>query len=639
MNKVFYSLFFLLYLLPGQAQHNLLPSPQIFMRGKGYYHSPKKTIEDLEIKILFTDSIKEAKLNTNEAYKLKIQKDTISVTAKTEDGVYWAKQTLKQLIQKEQNGSLSIPCCEIIDWSAFPIRGFMHDVGRSFIPLNELKQQITLLSQFKINVFHWHLTENIAWRLESKKYPKLNAASNMTRFKGKYYTQKEAKELVAFCKKHHVLLIPEIDMPGHSKAFERTMGCTMQSTEGIKILKELIDEICNVFEVPYLHIGTDEVKFTNSNFVPEMIAYINAKGKQVISWTPGWNYKQGEIAMTQLWSYRGKAQKNIPAIDSRFHYINHFDNYGDIIALYNSKIGNTNTSNSGIAGAILAVWNDRKLKNTEQILLQNNFYSNMLALAERSWLGGGKEYFDKHGVMLQEKDTTFLDFERRILYHKTSTFKGQTFPYTKQTNIVWNITAPFPNHGKLDSHFPPEEKLANEYYYNGNKYPVFSASGASVYLRHTWGNLVPALYKCPQENHTAYAYTWVYSPIQQEVGLWTEFQNYSRSEKDLAPPQGKWDYKESKIWINDIEIAPPIWESTHQTKDYETILTNENMVAREPIPIMLKKGWNKIFMKLPVGKFSIPEVRLIKWMFTTLLVDLKTHEAVTNIKYCRNKEQ
>ena len=71
-----------------------------------------------------------------------------------------------------------------------------------------------------------------------------------------------------------------------------------------------------------------------------MVAYIRDKGKKVISWNPGWKYKTGEIDMMQLWSYRGKAQQGIPAIDSRFHYLNHFDTFGDIIALYNSRIYN-----------------------------------------------------------------------------------------------------------------------------------------------------------------------------------------------------------------------------------------------------------------------------------------------------------
>jgi hypothetical protein len=92
--------------------------------------------------------------------------------------------------------------------------------------------------------------------------------------------------------------------------------------------------------------------------------------------------------------------------------------------------------------------------------------------------------------------------------------------------------------------------------------------------------MVPAFYKDPKENHTSYAYTWVYSPKDQEVGLWAEFQNYSRSEMDLAPLQGKWDYKGSRIWINDREIMPPVWTATHQVKSNEIPLGNENCVAR-----------------------------------------------------------
>ena len=101
--------------------------------------------------------------------------------------------------------------------------------------------------------------------------------------------------------------------------FIRTFRHDMQSPEGMKILKLLIDEVCETFDVPYLHIGTDEVAFTNPDFVPEMVSYVRSKGKKVISWNPGWHYKPGEIDMTHLWSYRGKAQPGIPAIDSKFH--------------------------------------------------------------------------------------------------------------------------------------------------------------------------------------------------------------------------------------------------------------------------------------------------------------------------------
>lgn len=550
-----------------------------------------------KIEVRLLPSLPEIPINQDEAYRLSVTNRRVTVEAVTERGVYWAMQTLRQLAER-RNSKTRIQGGEIIDWPAFRIRGFMQDVGRSYLSLEELKREIAALSKFKINTFHWHLTENQGWRLESRIFPMLNDSTNMTRMAGKYYTIEEAKELVDFCKKHQVLLIPEIDMPGHSAAFVRAFRHDMQSPEGMKILKLLIDEVCETFDVPYIHIGTDEVGFTNPQFVPEMVSYIRNKGKKVISWNPGWNYKPGEIDMMQLWSYRGKAQQGIPAIDSRFHYLNHFDTFGDLIALYNSRIYNAESGSDDLAGVILAIWNDRFIDNERNIILENNFYPNMLAIAERSWRGGGSEYFDKQGTILPTGESStefreFQDFERRMLWYKEKAFKGYPFAYVKQTNVKWNITDAFPNGGDLTKAFPPEKELKDSYIYEGKQYHVRPAIGAGIYLRHVWGKIVPSFYQDPQENHTAYAYTYVYSPKSQDVGLWAEFQNYGRSENDLPPMPGKWDYKESRIWINDQEISPPVWTATHRIKDAETPLGNENCVARPPLLIHLNKDGTK----------------------------------------------
>lgn len=594
------------------------------------------------IEVELVPSIEEARLNGAEAYRLSVSNKRIKIEAVTEQGVYWAMQTLRQLERKKGKRS-SVAGCEIVDWPAFRIRGFMQDVGRSYISMEELKREIEILSRFKINVFHWHLTENQAWRLESKIFPMLNDSVNTIRMPGKYYTLEEARDLVDFCKKHQVLLIPEIDMPGHSAAFVRAFRHDMQSPEGVKILKLLLDEVCETFDVPYLHIGTDEVEFTNPHFVPEMVAYVRSKGKKVISWNPGWHYKPGEIDMTHLWSYRGKAQPGIPAIDSKFHYLNHFDVFGDIVALYNSRIYDQAEGSEDIAGTILALWHDRLIDNEWNLVIENGLYPNMLAIAERAWRGGGTEYFDGLGTILPPEDTEafkeFADFEKRMLWHKEHTFKGYPFAYVKQTNVKWNITDAFPNGGDMDKVFPPEQELKDTYHYNGNTYGVRQAIGAGIYLRHVWGDMVPAFYADPKENHTAYAYTWVYSPKDQEVGLWAEFQNYSRSEMDLAPLPGKWDYKGSRIWINGHEILPPVWTATHKVKSYEAPLGNENCVGRLPLAVHLNKGWNKVFLKLPIGKFKMDETRLVKWMFTTVFVTLDGEEAVEGLIYSPEKQR
>ena len=594
------------------------------------------------IEVELVPSIEEARLNGAEAYRLSVSNKRIKIEAVTEQGVYWAMQTLRQLERKKGKRS-SVAGCEIVDWPAFRIRGFMQDVGRSYISMEELKRQIEILSRFKINVFHWHLTENQAWRLESKIFPMLNDSVNTIRMPGKYYTLEEARDLVDFCKKHQVLLIPEIDMPGHSAAFVRAFRHDMQSPEGMKILKLLLDEVCETFDVPYLHIGTDEVEFTNPHFVPEIVAYVRSKGKKVISWNPGWHYKPGEIDMTHLWSYRGKAQPGIPAIDSKFHYLNHFDVFGDIVALYNSRIYDQAEGSEDIAGTILALWHDRLIDNEWNLVIENGLYPNMLAIAERAWRGGGTEYFDGLGTILPPEDTEafkeFADFEKRMLWHKEHTFKGYPFAYVKQTNVKWNITDAFPNGGDMDKVFPPEQELKDIYHYNGNTYGVRQAIGAGIYLRHVWGDMVPAFYADPKENHTAYAYTWVYSPKDQEVGLWAEFQNYSRSEMDLAPLPDKWDYKGSRIWINDREIFPPVWTATHKVKSYEVPLGNENCVGRVPLAVHLNKGWNKVFLKLPIGKFKMAETRLVKWMFTAVFVTPDGERAVEGLIYSPDKQK
>ncbi|MDO4790151.1 MAG: family 20 glycosylhydrolase [Porphyromonas sp.] len=649
--------------------HNLLPQPQYYKAQKGHFTARKiKLIDSFSggqvrqwiskiglsidsnakhtIEVSIVDYLPLVKLNSDEAYRLSISTNSIVLSAHTETGLYRGLQTLAQLWEQYP---FCLPACEIVDWPAWRIRGFMHDVGRTYIPMEELKKQIQLFSYFKVNVFHWHLTENQAWRLESKIYPQLNGPEYTTRMPGKYYTLKEAKELVEWCKQHHVLLIPEIDMPGHSKAFERAMGFGMQTEQGKITLKELLAEAVDAMDVPYIHIGTDEVEFTDSTFVPEMVAYVRSLGRKVISWNPGWQYKPSEIDMTHLWSYRGKAQSGIPAIDSRLHYTNHYDLFADVRALYNSTIYESREGSPDLAGTILAIWNDRYIPNTSTLMRENNLYPTVLAMAERAWLGGGYGYFDRNTNLFPDSSSEaykeFSDFERRFFWHKEHTLSGEKIPYIQQSHASWVISDAFPNGGDLEKVFPPERiylskttlspppKSMPSYIFEGKSYESRQFFGSGFYLRHVWGNSIcPAVYDDPKENHTAYAMTWVYSDKNQNVGLLFETQNYSRSESDLPPPHGEWDYRKSRIWINQKEIPAPEWSAKYDKRDNEIPLGNENIPSREPISITLCKGWNHVLIKLPVSEFLSKEIRLVKWMFTASFVD-STGSRVANIRY------
>ncbi|MCH5319253.1 MAG: beta-N-acetylhexosaminidase [Paramuribaculum sp.] len=646
---------------PSLSDYALIPTPQKIEFGKGTVvltnvsitmpSWEKEWIEAIsQFGVKITDSAKfkitgsitqeipGIVIQSDEAYSLKIGKNGISVTATSSKGIYWALMTLNQLISEGKN-KITLPECEITDWPAFSLRGFMMDVGRTYISMDELKREIEIMSKFKLNVFHWHLTENQAWRLESKIFPMINDSINTERQPGKFYTVEEAKELMRWATAHNMLLIPELDMPGHSAAFVRTFKHDMQSPEGMKILKLLIEEACETFDsVPYLHIGTDEVAFTNPNFVPEMVALVRSKGKKAISWNPGWKYNPGEIDMIQMWSYRGKATPGIPAIDSKLHYINHFDTYADMVALFRSNVYGKTKGSPDLAGVEIALWNDRKVTDETSNIAQNSLYPLLLTIAERSWDGGGTEYFDSLGTNMgqpgSEDFKLFQDFERRLLKHKATTLKDFHIPYVKQTNVKWRITDAFPNNGDLTTVFPPEtEGIKMSYVYNDSTYGTRETTGAGIYLRHVWGSTVPAFYKNPQPNHTAYAFTQVYSPIDQTVGLQVETQNYSRSESDIPPKPGKWDYRESKIWVNGKELIPPVWTADHTVRDNEIPLGNENIAAREPMQVKLHKGWNQVMLKLPVATFNSPATRLVKWMFTFVFTTPDGKEAAPGLIY------
>lgn len=262
-------------------------------------------------------------------------------------------------------------------------------------------------------------------------------------------------------------MIPEIDIPGHSEAFKRTFRHDMQSREGKIILKLLFDEICENLDVPYLHIGTDEVSFTDPDFVPEMISHIRTKGKKVISWNPGWTYQPGEIDMTQLWSYRGKAQKGIPAIDSRFHYLNHYDIFGDLVALYNSRIYNCNEGSDDIAGVILAIWNDRLVVPERNIILENNFYPAMLAIADAfGWEAAMNTSMGKVSyclpIILRHSSTS--PTSKNVCYGTKNITSGNILSPmsvkpisggTLQTHFRMKVTFPgvFPRNRQLQTHY------------------------------------------------------------------------------------------------------------------------------------------------------------------------------------------
>lgn len=558
--------------------------------------------------------------NEHEAYSIRVTSDSVNIYASTTEGFYRADATLEQLVTAS-GGVFSVPGCAITDYPAFRIRGFMHDVGRYFIPITELKKQVDILSRFKINTFHWHLTEDIAWRLASDIVPALTDDRVTIRDTG-YYTRDEVRDFVDFCRERYVTVIPEIDMPGHSGAFTRATGLKMQSPEGKELTEKLLQEACQLFNTDYFHIGTDEVEITDPDFAGEMASVVRQSGKQVIGWWPGDD--PGADAVRQLWMGSVAPEPGRKTIDSRFLYLNHTDPFADLFAIYNSRICGSDAGTDLLLGGIVCVWNDRAPSSVDDIILSNAFYPSMMAFAERAWRGGGCDISEcgvKMGLPGDPHFDAFSDFEQRMLACREKLLPAEPFPYLRQTDVRWRITEPFPNRGDLRRSFPPEEGLAERYYHQGSVYSTGVASGASVYLRHTWGKMVASFCSDPQPESTTYAFTGIYSPVEQEAGLWLAFHNYGRSEKDAAPPPGKWDYDESEAWLNGVSLEPPVLKNGGLVPaNLETPYADENFWLRPPLPVHLKQGWNTLLLKIPVGAFSTPYTRLVKWMFTALIV-------------------
>jgi hypothetical protein len=547
--------------------------------------------------ILGLGSVKAERL-LSEAYRLEVNKDGVSVTANNVKGIFNGLQTLYQLIDNRK-----VDGCSITDYPAFSWRGYMVDVGRNFQSIELLKQQIDKMAQYKLNVFHFHLTEDIAWRLQIKQYPQLTEARHMERNKGQFYSIEQMKDLIQYCADRYITLVPEIDMPGHSGAFKRAMGVDMQSREGMQMVKNILIEICRIYNMPYLHIGADEVRITNQQFLPEVTRLIRDHKKKVIGWAPGGNYDEHTIR--QLWKDEGDKDvhnNTIKYIDSKYLYISDFDPMNSVVTIFNRQLGGKLHGDSSLLGAEFCVWNDRKVIEQEDIVSKNPVYPDMLAFAERSWKGGGYPgVLFNIGPENSARAKEFVDFENRLLAHKEKYFTRLPFNYVKQTHIKWNLYGPFYNNGDLTKTYWPEAKNANI----GDSIPVIQATGGTVCLWPTHFPTVVGWLPEPKINTTWYASSKFWSDTDTTLNFWIDFKDLSRSGADATPPKGEWDYMKSKLWLNSQIVSPPNW--THAGRPagrLEEPMVDENFYYRQPNQINVKKGWNTLLVKLPVGTFD-----------------------------------
>lgn len=405
---------------------------------------------------------------SKEGYTLIVSEKGVEISAGEFSGFFNALQTVRQLIRKD-NKKYSMPYCRIKDAPAFPVRGLMLDVGRNYMSVPFLKSVVRRLSHYKINVLHLHLSDDPGWRVEVNKYPELTVETSFwpTRQPGKFYTQEDIKSICDFCDSLNIRVIPEIDMPGHSAAFQKAIGKDMQTPEGMQVLKEALDEIIPLFKDSLFHIGSDEVHFKMKEFMPEMIRYVRSKGKQVVVWYPG--YAPDSNAARMCWGeYEAgySLDKSAPYIDCNGFYMDWMDSQGGVLQTFFQYPCEVPQAGGKALGSEMCVWTDGVISSDERILLQYPFYPTMLTFSERIWRGSREKRRDLV-ANLPAKGTkaweAFNEFEDRLIYHRDRYFKSIPFAYVKQSEMKWRLIGPFNHHGINDTSFEPEKVIKEKY--------------------------------------------------------------------------------------------------------------------------------------------------------------------------------
>lgn len=248
-----------------------------------------------------------------EAYQLKVDANQVVISSPSEAGVFYGIQTLRKAVDVAEGSNVELPAVEINDQPRFGYRGMMLDVGRHFFSMDEIKTYIDMMALHNINRFHWHLSEDQGWRIEIKKYPKLTEIGSMRKetvighnsgkYDGKpyggFYTQEQAKEIVAYAAERYITVIPEIDLPGHMQAALAAypeLGCTggpyevwtqwgvsdnvlcAGNDQTIQFIKDVLAEIVEIFPSEYIHVGGDECPKVKWSTCPKCQARIKALG-------------------------------------------------------------------------------------------------------------------------------------------------------------------------------------------------------------------------------------------------------------------------------------------------------------------------------------------------------------------------
>lgn len=500
-----------------------------------------------------------------EGYRLSISPEGVRIVGGGAAGVFYARQTLAQLAAPEGR---ELPCAEIEDAPKFALRGFLHDTGRNFQTVESLKRQLDVFARYKLNTFHWHLTDHPAWRIRSRVYPQITSAKGRKpgRDPEDSYTFDQIREVIAYAKARHIRVIPELDMPGHSSFFKPVFGFTMDSPQGIEVLKRLISEFCAEIpaeDCPILHIGSDEVHIRDpKGFMSAIEAHVLSLGRTPMVWSPGLAPTSPKTIL-QYWRDAGATWKlgqwPNPVVDSAGGYLN-LHNPQEIVRAHLAH-----PYPEGALGAILCCWPDANVDAKENIFRHNPVWPALLAFAESAWHGPG---------------TPLADFEPRLAAHRDALFRGMPFDYIPHMRHAWRLE----NTGAT---------LRGAAFLFGN-------AGQ--------GLLLPAKVGAVAELRGVFDL-----PAARTLHLRVGFESPARSNRYSAgiPKQGQLDANGGDVLIDGKPLPRPAWKAPGARRyTFDTWFHPANEIPfedeefwwlREPIAIDLPAGRHEITVRAPMA--------------------------------------
>jgi hexosaminidase len=408
----------------------IIPKPQRvrLLSGKQYVYLPTE----------YQRYIEEG--HGREGYRLLIDNDGVKMFSGTPEGFFRAETTLKQLLQNKK-----LPNVEITDYPQYEYRGYMLDCARHFFPVAVIKKQLQAMALLKMNYFHWHLTDDQGWRIESERYPLLTQVGShraQTKFDGKpvsgYYTKAEIKEVVDYAKSLFIEVVPEIDVPGHMSAalaaypelscdgekiavserfgIHKNVLCAGKA-EAVETVWKIIEETADLFPGKYFHLGGDEAPRDKWECCPDCQRLIKEKnlkngdglqayliniyagrletmGKTVINWNDGMrsNLISDSIVM-QYWKQGRKdaaaaaeqAKNGRKMIFSPFfaYYLDYPYGMTSLKKTYCYSIGFKGIENkSYLLGVEAPLWTEYVPSEQK---LEEQTYPRLAALAEKAW--------------------------------------------------------------------------------------------------------------------------------------------------------------------------------------------------------------------------------------------------------------